>query len=146
VLLLKRTPSTSIDVLTLATTVDCARHHLSRVVTPWMCRQTLGSFNPNSKKNYSVLPAVVLVAGACVGSVPTRWAKYHALFSAAFLLAGGTMLILVLPLVAPVHQSAATIFLNFDLSDVAKNGLPNVAYMFLIGTIMPQGTFIGFEL
>ncbi|KAK9902831.1 hypothetical protein WJX75_007886 [Coccomyxa subellipsoidea] len=90
--------------------------------------------------------AIVLVAGACVGSVPTKWAKYHALFSAAFLLAGGTMLILVLPLVAPVHQSAATIFLNFDLSDVAKNGLPNVAYMFLIGTIMPQGTFIGFEL
>jgi hypothetical protein len=92
-----------------------------------------------------VLHAVVLVAGALVCSVPTKWAEYHALFCAAFLLAGGTVLILVLPLVAPVHQSAATVFFNFDITDVAKNG-PNVAYMFLIGTIMPQGTFIGFEL
>ncbi|KAK9902829.1 hypothetical protein WJX75_007746 [Coccomyxa subellipsoidea] len=90
--------------------------------------------------------AIVLVAGACVCSVPTKWAEYHALFCAAFLLAGGTVLTLVLPLVAPVHQSAATVFFNFDITDVAKNGLPNVAYMFLIGTIMPQGTFIGFEL
>lgn len=88
----------------------------------------------------------MLVAGACVCSVPTRWAEYHAAFCAAFLLAGGTTLTLVLPLVAPVHQSAATVFFNFDVADVAKNGLPNVAYMFLIGTIMPQGTFIGFEL
>ena len=93
-----------------------------------------------------MLRAVVLVAGACVCSVPTKWAEYHALFCAAFLLAGGTVLTLVLPLVAPVHQSAATVFFNFDITDVAKNGLPNVAYMFLIGTIMPQGTFIGFEL
>ncbi len=56
------------------------------------------------------------------------------------------MLILVLPLVAPSHQSARTVFLDFQIADVAANGLPNVAYMFLIGTIMPQGTFIGFEL
>ncbi|KAK9902676.1 hypothetical protein WJX75_002307 [Coccomyxa subellipsoidea] len=90
--------------------------------------------------------AIVLVAGALVCSVPTKWAQYHAVFSAAFLLTGGTVLTLVLPLVAPVHQSAATVFFNFDMSDVAKNGLPNMAYMFLIGTIMPQGTFIGFEL
>ncbi|CAL8466364.1 g5900 [Coccomyxa elongata] len=90
--------------------------------------------------------AIVLVAGACVSSVPTRWAKYHALVSAAFLLVGGTALIVALPLVAPTHQTARTVFLDFNVGDVAKNGLPNVAYMFLIGTIMPQGTFIGFEL
>ncbi len=88
----------------------------------------------------------MLVAGACVSSVPTRWAKYHALVSAAFLLVGGTVLIVALPLVAPTHQTARTVFLDFNVGDVAKNGLPNVAYMFLIGTIMPQGTFIGFEL
>ena len=90
--------------------------------------------------------AVVLVAGACVSSVPTRWAKYHALFSGAFLLIGGTAVIVALPLVAPTHQSARRVFLDFDIGDVAANGLPNVAYMFLIGTLMPQGTFIGFEL
>ncbi len=89
---------------------------------------------------------VVLVAGACVSSVSTKWAKYHALVSAAFLLVGGITLIVALPLVAPTHQSARRVFLDFDVGDVAENGLPNVAYMFLIGTIMPQGTFIGFEL
>ena len=93
-----------------------------------------------------MLCIVVLVAGACVCCVPSKWAVYYALFCAAFLLAGGTAVILVLPLVAPSHQSAASVFFNFDGTDVAKNGLPNVAYMFLIGTIMPQGTFIGFQL
>lgn len=92
------------------------------------------------------MPAVVLVAGACVGSVSTKGAKYHALFSAMFLLVGGTAVILVLPLVAPRHPSAWEVFFDFQVKDAYDAGLPNVVYMFLIGTIMPQGTFIGFEL
>lgn len=87
--------------------------------------------------------AVVLVMAGCLSSVSTRGAKWHALFSGAFLLVAGVGVSIALLVVAPTIQPTSWAVQCYDADDVHDNNLPNLAYMYLIGMLMGQATFIG---
>lgn len=89
--------------------------------------------------------AVVLVLAAFLGSTSTRATKYYAISAGVFLIVSGVFTAIILPAVAPTHQSAASVFFSFHDDDLGSTGVPNVVYLFLIGMLMSQGTYIGFE-
>ena len=86
---------------------------------------------------------MILVAAACLSSVSTRGAKWHALFSGAFLLVAGVGVSIALLVVAPTLQPASWAVGHYNCTDLDASGLPSLAYMYLIGMLMGQATFIG---
>lgn len=62
-----------------------------------------------------------------------------ALAAGVFLVCSGVVIVVVLPVVAPTHRTAAFVFTRFDTEDKAETGVPNVAYLFLVGMLTAQG-------
>ncbi|BDA51279.1 Amino-acid permease BAT1 homolog [Coccomyxa sp. Obi] len=89
--------------------------------------------------------AIVLVLVACVATFSTRGMQCFALAAGWFLVSSGVLIAVMLPIVAPTHRSASFVFATFETEDVGRAGVPNAAYLFLLGLLMAQGTFIGFE-
>ncbi|KAK9902713.1 hypothetical protein WJX75_003543 [Coccomyxa subellipsoidea] len=89
--------------------------------------------------------AIVLLLAGFVSTTSTRGMQRFALAAGVFLVCSGVVIVVVLPVVAPTHQTAAFVFTRFDTEDKAVTGVPNVAYLFLVGMLTAQGTFIGYE-
>ena len=71
------------------------------------------------------LGAVCLVAAGCFSSISTEGVKHYTNVGALFLLVTNLAVVIILPLVAPVHQSAEFVFGHFDTEDTNVHGLPN---------------------
>lgn len=71
------------------------------------------------------LVAVCLVAAGCFSSISTEGVKHYTNVGALFLLVTNLAVVIILPLVAPVHQSAEFVFGHFDTEDTNVHGLPN---------------------
>ena len=69
--------------------------------------------------------AVCLVAAGCVSSISTEGVKQFTNIGAVFLLVTNLAVVVILPSVAPVHQSADFVFGQFNTDDAAAHGLPN---------------------
>lgn len=87
--------------------------------------------------------AVILVLAGCLCSVSTRGAKWSFLISGAFLLLGGIGASIALLVVAPTLQPASWAVRHYDADNVDSSNLPSLAYMYLLGMLMGQATFIG---
>ncbi|CAL5225906.1 g8697 [Coccomyxa viridis] len=89
--------------------------------------------------------AVILLAAASLSSVSTRGLKVILLTSGAFLFMAGVGVSITLLVVAPTLQPTSWAVRQYDANDMGETGLPNLPYMFLIGCLMGQATFIGYE-
>lgn len=69
--------------------------------------------------------AVCLVASGVLASTSTSGVRHYILFAAFWMVAGGFFLMILLPALAPVHQSAKWVFLHFDGGDKEELGIPN---------------------
>lgn len=84
--------------------------------------------------------AVCLILQGAVNMMPPRWiARFFALTGAYQLLAS-LLLIVLVPAAAPSHQSAEFVFTTFDTSALDASGIPNSAYLFILGMLMSQYT------
>lgn len=50
-------------------------------------------------------------------------------------------LVVLLPVVAPTHQSASYVFVDFQGVGITTTGIPNNAYIFFVGMLMAQFTY-----
>ncbi|EIE25066.1 putative GABA-specific permease [Coccomyxa subellipsoidea C-169] len=87
---------------------------------------------------------IMLVAGV-LSSTTTNGIRGFTLFSGAVLAFGGLFLIVFLPAAAPAHQSATFVFTYFRDTDQIDLGLPSTAYLFLMGMLLSEFGFIGYE-
>ena len=87
--------------------------------------------------------AVILLVAASLSSVSTFGLKVILLFSGAFLFVAGVGVSITLLVVAPTLQPTDWAVKHYDSDDLGESGLPNPAYMFLIGCLMGQASFIG---
>ena len=71
--------------------------------------------------------AICLVAAGCFGSTTTEGVRLFTLFGAVFLVASNLTVLIVLPALAPVRQSAAFVFTTFYGADTSSSGIPNNA-------------------
>ena len=97
-----------------------------------------------SKETHSLrVFTVILLAAASLSSVSTRGLKVILLTSGAFLFMAGVGVSITLLVVAPTLQPTSWAVRQYDANDMGETGLPNLPYMFLIGCLMGQATFIG---
>jgi hypothetical protein len=64
--------------------------------------------------------AVILVLAGSVSSVSTVGVRCYSILAGMFLIASGVLMVVLLPIVAPVRQPASFVFLHFDPSDMAR--------------------------
>lgn len=72
--------------------------------------------------------------------MPPAWIARFFAITGAYQLLATLMLIMLLPLAAPTHQSAAFVFGNFDTSTLGANNIPDAGYLFILGMLMSQYT------
>ena len=70
--------------------------------------------------------AVILVLHACINFLPTKFIATLNGVSAVWHLVGTFTLIILLPAVAPTHQSASYVFTTFN-TDTTASGVPSAA-------------------
>ncbi|BDA48244.1 Amino-acid permease BAT1 homolog [Coccomyxa sp. Obi] len=95
--------------------------------------------NLTSADDLLIYSLVLLVAGA-VTSMSTRGVKWFTLWTFAFLFGAGLLIIIAIPIIAPTCQDDSFVFLKFH--DMADDGVSNELYLFLLGTLCAQYTFI----
>lgn len=97
---------------------------------------------PTSGQCSRVVPGVTLIcplfqvsvrALGIVGEISVWW---H--------VTAGTAFVLLLPLIAPTHQSAAWVFTTFA-PDYSYSGINSGAYMFLLGLLGSQWAMVGYD-
>ncbi len=71
--------------------------------------------------------AICLVVAGLLSSTTTRGIECFTMFGAAFLVLSNLAIAIILPIVAPVHQSAAWVFTQFYDATDSSNGIPNNA-------------------
>ncbi len=72
------------------------------------------------------LTAVILILHALINFLPTRFLALWNAASTVWHITGTIVLIILLPAVAPTHQSAAYVFTDFEsAADVASSGVPS---------------------
>lgn len=69
--------------------------------------------------------AISLVAAGVLSSTTAEGVQVYSLVAAAFLVVSNVAIVVALPLIAPVHQSSAYVFGQFDSSDSLSTGIPN---------------------
>lgn len=89
--------------------------------------------------------AVVLVVHGLVNSFSTKILSYMSIFSGGWHLVGVIVVSILLPCVAPVHQSASFVFTDFQGVGITTTGVPNNAYIFFLGMLMAQFTLTGYD-
>ena len=67
--------------------------------------------------------AVILVLAGSVSSVSTVGVRCYSILAGMFLIASGILMVVLLPIVAPVRQPASFVFLHFDPGDMARAAL-----------------------
>ncbi|CAL5221654.1 g3881 [Coccomyxa viridis] len=87
---------------------------------------------------------VILFLHALINFLPTRFLALWNAASTVWHIIGTAVLIILLPAVAPTHQSSAFVFTEFD-SDTSASGVPSSGYLFLLGILMSQFTLTGFD-
>lgn len=85
--------------------------------------------------------AVCLVAAGCFSSISTQGVKLYTNIGAVFLLVTNLAIVVILPSIAPVHQSADFVFSTFNTQDAAANGLPNYGCAPLLATAPAEFTY-----
>ncbi|KAK9908694.1 hypothetical protein WJX75_001534 [Coccomyxa subellipsoidea] len=105
----------------------------------------LGNGHTFSSVELLLTYALCLVAAGCVSSISTEGVKQFTNIGAVVLLVTNLAVIVILPSVAPVHQSVDFVFGQFNTDDAAAHGLPNAGYLFFLGTLCAQFTFVGYE-
>ncbi|CAL8461967.1 g1498 [Coccomyxa elongata] len=89
--------------------------------------------------------AICMVASGLLASTSTSGVRHYILFAALWMIVGGIALMILLPVVTPIHQSATYVFLQFDSNSKEIIGIPNNLYLFLLGMLMSQFSYIGYE-
>ncbi|CAL8461965.1 g1496 [Coccomyxa elongata] len=89
--------------------------------------------------------AICLVVAGVISCSSTRGIRLYAVYSATFLVAGGAFIVAVLPMLAPTFQPASYVFTYFDDSQRDALGLPNNVYVFFLGLLMAQYSYVGYE-
>ncbi|CAK0780294.1 hypothetical protein CVIRNUC_005001 [Coccomyxa viridis] len=87
---------------------------------------------------------IILLLHALINFLPTRFLALWNAASVVWHVLGTFVLIILLPAVAPVHQSGAYVFTTFN-SDTSASGVPSSGYLFLLGILMSQFTLTGFD-
>lgn len=64
--------------------------------------------------------AVILVLAGSISSISTVGARFYSLASGAFLIVSGIFMVVLLPIVAPVHQDASFVFFQFFATDMVR--------------------------
>ena len=72
-----------------------------------------------------LLCAVSLVAAGFISSTTSEGVQVFSVAAAAFLVASNLAIVVTLPLIAPVHQSSAFVFAQYDAADSVPDGIPN---------------------
>jgi hypothetical protein len=72
----------------------------------------------------SMLCAVVLVVHGLVNSFSTKILSYMSIFSGGWHLVGVIVVSILLPCVAPIHQSASFVFTDFQGVGITTSELP----------------------
>ncbi|BDA43078.1 Amino-acid permease BAT1 [Coccomyxa sp. Obi] len=88
--------------------------------------------------------AIILFLHAIINFLPTRILALMNGVSVVWHVVGTFVLIILLPAVAPTHQSAEFVFTTF-YNDTSASGVPSPAYIFLLGILMSQFTLTGFD-
>ena len=70
------------------------------------------------------VPAVILILHAIINFMPTRFLALWNGASTVWHIIGTFVLIILLPAVAPTHQTSAFVFTEFD-SDTSASGVPS---------------------
>ncbi|CAL8465981.1 g5517 [Coccomyxa elongata] len=95
--------------------------------------------NLTNADDFLIYSLVLLLAGA-VTSMSTKGVKWFTLCTFAFLFAAGLLIIIAIPIIAPTCQDDSFVILRFH--DMADDGVSNELYLFLLGTLCAQYTFI----
>ncbi|BDA41309.1 Amino-acid permease BAT1 [Coccomyxa sp. Obi] len=90
--------------------------------------------------------AICLLVAGTISCSSTRGIRLYAVYAATFLVAGGAFIVAVLPMLAPTLQPASYVFTYFDASQRDALGLPNDVYVFLLGLLMAQYSYVGYEM
>ncbi|EIE25071.1 amino acid transporter [Coccomyxa subellipsoidea C-169] len=88
--------------------------------------------------------AVCLVMHGFINMMSARWMARFMLLSGVYQLVASVVVIVLIPTIAPTHQSAKFVFLTFDTSTSASNA-PSSAYLFILGMLMSQYTITGYD-
>ncbi|EIE25067.1 amino acid transporter [Coccomyxa subellipsoidea C-169] len=89
--------------------------------------------------------AICMLAAGALASTSTGGMRQYILFAAFWMICGGIFLIILLPIVAPKLQTAEYVFLHFSDQSKDQLGVPNNFYLFLLGMLMGQFSYIGYE-
>ena len=73
----------------------------------------------------AVVSAVCLIIAGLLCAVSTEGTRIFTLFAAGYLVVAGLFLMIILPLLAPTHQSTAWVFITFNTSAAEDRGLSN---------------------
>ena len=84
--------------------------------------------------------AVCLMCHGFLGMLPGRWIARLTEVTGIYQVVATLVLILLIPLVAPTHQTPAFVFGTFYGASFAGNGIPKNFYLFLLGMLMSQYT------
>ncbi|KAK9918140.1 hypothetical protein WJX75_001594 [Coccomyxa subellipsoidea] len=109
------------------------------------CMWALGNGHILTQKELLAVYGVILAIHGIVNTISTRILAWIATFSAAWHFVGAMVLAVLIPCVAPTHQSASFVFLEFQGADVTASGITNNAYIFFVGMLMAQFTFTGYD-
>lgn len=64
---------------------------------------------------------VILVLAGSVSSVSTSGVRFYSILAGMFLIFSGLFVVILLPIIAPVRQSASFVFMQFDASDMVRS-------------------------
>ncbi|CAL5228608.1 g11771 [Coccomyxa viridis] len=109
------------------------------------CMWALSNGTILSPQQLLAVYAVVLVIHGLVNSFSTRILAYMSTFSAGWHFVGGIVVTILLPCVAPTHQSASFVFTDFQGVGTTTSGVGNNAYIFFLGMLMAQFTLTGYD-
>ncbi|KAK9806449.1 hypothetical protein WJX73_008244 [Symbiochloris irregularis] len=91
------------------------------------------------------LYAVILIAAGGLNAFNSRSVAWLSGFSVVWQLGGLFVLLILIPAVAPTHQSASFVFGKFFTAAQSGSGLPSNLYVFLVGMLMSQYTITGYD-
>ena len=72
-----------------------------------------------------VVSTVCLLVAGFMCAVSTESMRRYILFAAAYLVLAGLSIMIILPVVAPRHQSTAWVFTTLQVPEGGDHGLPN---------------------
>ncbi|KAK9806414.1 hypothetical protein WJX73_003539 [Symbiochloris irregularis] len=87
----------------------------------------------------------ILVLSGIMNAFNTRIVAWLSGFSVVWHFASLIVIIIMIPTVAPKHQTASFVFTKFYDAAETKTGITSNAYLFLVGMLMSQYTITGYD-